>query len=171
MIRIRYNGDLAGGVRPRIGRHGMYYTKKQLDFRTAVRQSLENVDWSSLKDAPLRVEMHAFYPAPKSQKEAISWKYTRPDVDNLLKPVYDSIFQLHKKREGSKRWDDGLVAPIDIDDSRIVQASITKYSTHDERLLGFVMTIENIDSPAEDMLECVLRHFYTEEVLNDYRRI
>ena len=168
MIRIRYNGDLAGGVRPRVGRHGMYYTKKQLDFRTAVRQSLEGVDWSKLKDAPLRVDMHAFYPAPKSQKETMAWKSTRPDVDNLLKPVYDSIFKLHKKREGSKRWDDDLTAPIDIDDSRIVQASIAKYSTHDERLLGFVMTISNVDNPACETLGCVLRHFYDEEILDDY---
>lgn len=169
MIRIRYNGDLAGGVRPRVGRHGMYYTKKQLDFRKAVRQSLKGVDWSTLDDAPLRVEMHAFYQAPKSQKELIAWKHTRPDVDNLLKPVYDSIFKLHKKREGSKRWDDDLVASIGIDDSRIVQASITKYSTHDERLFGFVMTISNITKPAESTLEGVLRHFYDDEVLNDYR--
>lgn len=169
MIRIRYNGDLAGGVRPRVGRHGMYYTRMQLEFRKAVRQSLEGVDWSTLKDAPLRVDMHAFYQAPKSQKEVIVWKYTRPDVDNLLKPVYDSIFQLRKKREGSKRWDDDLVNPINIDDSRIAQASITKYSTHDERLLGFVMTISNITEPACDALGCVLRHFYDDEVLDDYR--
>lgn len=169
MIRIRYNGDLAGGVRPRIGRHGMYYTRNQLDFRKAVRQSLHGVDWSTLEDAPLRVEMYAFYQAPKSQKEMIVWKYTRPDVDNLLKPVYDSIFQLRKKREGSKRWDDNLVEPINIDDSRIAQASITKYSTHDKRLFGFVMTICNIKEPAEDTLEGVLRHFYDDKVLDDYR--
>jgi len=169
MIRIRYNGDLAGGVRPRVGRHGMYYTKKQLDFRRAVRQSLEGVDWSALNDAPLRVDMHAFYQAPKRQKETIAWKYTRPDVDNLLKPVYDSLFKLRRKREGSKRWDDDLIDAIDIDDSRIVQASITKYSTHDNRLLGFVMTISNIDEPAESTLEGVLRHFYDDEVLDDYR--
>lgn len=169
MIRIRYIGYLAGGVRPRVGRHGMYYTRKQLDFRIAVRQSLEGVDWSTLEDAPMRVDMHAFYQAPKSQKETIAWKHTRPDVDNLLKPVYDSIFKLRKKREGSKRWDDGLIDAIDIDDSRIVHASITKYSTHDERLLGFVMTISNITKPAESTLESVLRHFYDDEVLNDYR--
>ena len=149
----------------------MYYTRKQLDFRRAVRQSLEGVDWSTLEDAPLRVDMYAFYPAPKSQKEAIAWKYTRPDVDNLLKPVYDSIFQLRKKRAGSKRWDDDLVGPIDIDDSRIAQASVTKYSTHDERLHGFVMMIRNITEPAESTLEGVLRHFYDEEVLDDYRWI
>lgn len=140
VLAIRYYGDMTGCVRPRVTRRGhFYYTKEQREFRQNVRKSLEGLDTTVLEDGPLRAEMHVYYPAPKRQKEELALKHTRPDCDNIIKVVFDSLFYIPRTK-----WDKGLPEPIMIDDSRVAELKLTKSSTHDDDLLGFSLKLENI---------------------------
>lgn len=56
-------------------------------------------------DAPLSVEIDFIMPRPKSRKKDV-WHTTRPDVENLLKPILDAFTQANFWR------DDSLVARV-----------------------------------------------------------
>jgi len=68
-------------------------------------------------DEPLSVEYWIFLPRPKSVKSV--WPATKPDYDNLIKPVQDALETAKLKA----RRGEVTITPIIANDSRIVESS------------------------------------------------
>lgn len=104
-IFIRVNGIPVGKGRPRFSKHGklikVYTPEKTADYEELVRLSYMeqagNIRFE--KDIPLKVDIKAFFPIPKSisKKKAelirsgVVRHTHRPDADNIAKAVLDAL--------------------------------------------------------------------------------
>lgn len=156
---IRYRGPMNGFGRPRMTRQGrMYLDASDVAFRQRVRAL---VDAQALTDGPLDVRLIAYVRAPKSQRAAIERMHKAPDVDNIVKPIFDAVFKLPAKRltksgKLGTRWDDGLAPHLDIDDSRVQSLTVVKYSC--KHMEGFDMTIEQLVNDDAAMYAEIFEH-------------
>lgn len=97
-----------------------YYPQKYANYLEEVQQMLErdqaiNENFYNVMRAPLGVkaEVYFYVQAPKKQKKINNiMKTTAPDIDNLVKAAFDSIFK-----------------GLKVKDSRIVMVSMAKFQT------------------------------------------
>ncbi len=111
-------GTPVAKARPRMGRYGTYTPQKTVEYETLVRtcwaeQSGETFE----KGTPLRAEIAAFFPIPKSvsnkkrnRMEGLPHTH-KCDCDNLAKSILDA---LQKKKDGSPYafYDDSSVCEL-----------------------------------------------------------
>ncbi|SUM53518.1 endodeoxyribonuclease RusA [Staphylococcus epidermidis] len=97
-----------------------YYPQKYANYLEKVQQMLKqdqaiNENFYNVMRAPLGVkaEVYFYVQAPKKQKKINNiMKTTAPDIDNLVKAAFDSIFK-----------------GLKVKDSRIVMVSMAKFQT------------------------------------------
>lgn len=104
--------------RPRMGRYGTYTPKKTVEYENLVRMCWAEQSGESFeKGTPLRAEIAAYFPIPKSvsNKKRYSMEgmfHTHKcDCDNLAKSILDA---LQKKNDGSPFafYDDSCVCEL-----------------------------------------------------------
>lgn len=106
--------------RTKDGKNITYYSQKYTDYMTAVQQQLHeqnaiNETFYDILKTPLGVkaEVYFYVQAPKHQKRLNSiMKTTAPDIDNLVKAAFDSIFK-----------------GLKVKDSRICMLTTAKFQT------------------------------------------
>ncbi|MGO1819127.1 MAG: RusA family crossover junction endodeoxyribonuclease [Senegalia sp. (in: firmicutes)] len=97
-----------------------YYPQKYANYLDEVQKKLKedqaiNEEFYNVMKAPLGVkaEVYFYVQAPKSQKRINNiMRTTAPDIDNLVKAAFDSIFK-----------------GLEVKDSRIVMVSMAKFQT------------------------------------------
>jgi Holliday junction resolvase RusA-like endonuclease len=116
--------------RPRIGKHGAYYTGSYKEFRKlAVSEVWRQIgeDFIPL-EGPLNVSIQCCVTRPKNTK----LQYPRGDVDNFIKSCLDA---------GNGR--------IWLDDTQVVRIQATKEWTSSNDVKGyFTVDVENAEAPA-----------------------
>ncbi|MFF0676920.1 RusA family crossover junction endodeoxyribonuclease [Staphylococcus xylosus] len=106
--------------RTKSGQTITYYPQKYTDYMNAVQDQLQednaiNDTFFEIMQTPLGVkaEVYFYVQAPKSQKRINNiMRTTAPDIDNLVKAAFDSIFK-----------------GLKVKDSRIVMVSMAKFQT------------------------------------------
>ncbi|MEB6838040.1 RusA family crossover junction endodeoxyribonuclease [Staphylococcus simulans] len=106
--------------RTKDGKTITYYPQKYVDYMAAVQQQLQqekaiNQQFYDVLSTPLGVkaEVYFYVQAPKHQKRLKSiMKTTAPDLDNLIKAAFDSIFK-----------------GLKVKDSRICMIAAAKFQT------------------------------------------
>ncbi len=89
-IRYVIEGNPIPLARVRFSRQGHCYdSQKQIKFATAIIIRNQHGDRPKY-DGPLHLSIVFFMPIPKRSK-AIEWHSKRPDLDNLVKMVCDSL--------------------------------------------------------------------------------
>ena len=107
---IRVDGIPAPQARPRLfvaGGHARAYSPKTNWFSLVYAKALENRPKAPM-DGPIGIACRFIFPRPKSVKKDEIWKYSRPDIDNLIKACMDAL--------GEARWfiDDGRISSLSI---------------------------------------------------------
>jgi len=106
--------------RTKDGKSITYYPQKYTNYMEEVQKQLKedqaiNEDFFDIMQTPLGVkaEVYFYVQAPKSQKRINNiMRTTAPDIDNLVKAAFDSIFK-----------------GLEVKDSRIVMVSMAKFQT------------------------------------------
>lgn len=106
--------------RTKDGKSITYYPQKYTNYMEEVQKKLKedqaiNEDFFDIMQTPLGVkaEVYFYVQAPKSQKRINNiMRTTAPDIDNLVKAAFDSIFK-----------------GLEVKDSRIVMVSMAKFQT------------------------------------------
>src|SRR5699024_1371666 len=106
--------------RTKNGKNITYYPQKYTDYMEAVQEQLRkdqaiNKNFFEIMQTPLGVkaEVYFYVQAPKSQKRINNiMRTTAPDIDNLVKAAFDSIFK-----------------GLEVKDSRIVMVTMAKFQT------------------------------------------
>ena len=113
-------------LRPRMTRRGRVYTpKKTTDFEGEVQFWISQYDFEPINNGAIRARIDFIYEKPKSIKKSKIYKTTKPDLDNLIKAILDSLNGICYK-----------------DDNQIVELSSTKkYGSEDL----IVLTLETLD--------------------------
>ena len=112
-MRVTFHvpGEVVPWARAGRTRQGFAFTpKRQKDYQAVVRSlAHEAMDGRPPIEGPCALKVVAFYPWPKGatlkrrHDPAGAWKATRPDVDNLIKLVSDTL-------QGIAFRDDGQLA-------------------------------------------------------------
>mgnify|MGYP003109834066 CR=1 FL=1 len=123
MWKLSYQGILTGPPkpmgRPRMTRRGTTYTPKtSREYKEEAVESIASTladGWTPL-DGPLRIQITFVHSRPQRlQRSSVStgriWKVTKPDTDNLLKMVLDTL----------------TVARVWEDDNRVCSISCSDY--------------------------------------------
>ena len=100
-VRIEVPGDPVGKARPRFTRTGRCYnTKKTKEFETRVANAFLNSGAKQFSESePLRIDIVAEMPIPKSTTKKVlraiedgTVKHLKkPDIDNIVKAVLDGL--------------------------------------------------------------------------------
>jgi Holliday junction resolvase RusA-like endonuclease len=80
--------------RARVGRHGMYTPKKTTSFEAELRWHWTQSKHQMIPQAPTFVIIQCYFPYPKSlakKKLRPVHPITKPDLDNVLKAIMDSM--------------------------------------------------------------------------------
>lgn len=96
ILQFTVPGRPIGSARPRVTRNGTYIPKRTKMYMNDVRRSYAK---SYFFDGPVFMEVHAYFPIPKSATkkerkliEEMNYLYTKkPDGDNVLKAVKDAL--------------------------------------------------------------------------------
>jgi len=116
MMTIQVPGIPVGKGRPRMtvrGGHPRAYTpEKTVRYENLVRTTFMNDYPDAVPlDVPVRVDIYAFFPIPKSwskKKKASAvdgFVSKKPDIDNLIKSIFDGL-------NGVAWTDDAMVASV-----------------------------------------------------------
>ena len=114
IVQFTVPGRPVGSARTRVTRNGTYIPKRTRMYMNDVRRSYAGAYFF---ECPVFMEIHAYFPIPKSatriereQIKAMDYVYTKkPDCDNLLKSVMDALNRVAYQ-----------------DDSQVVYVSCTK---------------------------------------------
>lgn len=110
-------------ARPRAGKFGFYTPKKTKDFETILKQqALEQWDAPPL-DCPLMVDVVFKFARPKSVTR--TFMSVRPDLDNFIKSVFDSLNGTIWKDDGQIVY---LTASKVYDDKSGIELNVFKFS-------------------------------------------
>ncbi len=74
----------------RIGRYGMYQPKEIVQYIKDISTKLQENFNSEILDCPVGLEIIFYYPLRKKDKKP-NLHTNRPDIENLVKPVMDSM--------------------------------------------------------------------------------
>jgi len=107
MLELTFAVSPVAASRPRVGRHGSYYTGAYKRFRSEAGEVVFDVlgDNFDLLEGKLNVDIECYCTRPKTTKLEVP----KSDVDNIAKAVLDIL--------NGKLW---------VDDSQIVRLYITK---------------------------------------------
>jgi len=94
MIEFTVYGSPVPQGRPRFfrrGNHvGVYDPAKSKDWKSEIRrQAIEQK--AKILDGPLNMNLYFYLPRPKSLPKKVLYHIKKPDVDNLVKAVKDSL--------------------------------------------------------------------------------
>lgn len=89
--------------RSKAGKGHHFISKEQAAYRAQIvlfaKQAMIKARWPALMEGPIELTVAAFYTPPKKALN-LFWKATRPDLDNIIKQVKDSLNQVAYKDDG-----------------------------------------------------------------------
>jgi len=109
MIVFSIPGPPVGKGRPRFARMGTFiktYTDKDtLSYENLVKVSFRQVHCGNPKEGPIKVEVRAYFPIPKSVTKKFRTEASnenmpvtkKPDGDNIIKIILDALNQIAYK--------------------------------------------------------------------------
>ena len=114
-MRLEIKGQPVGKGRPRLSRYGTYTPEKTKNYENYVKLCFINKykDYTPT-EKPLKTKITAFFEVPtsyskKKKKELIGQPHTsRPDIDNIVKIILDSLNKLAYK-------DDNQIAKLEVE--------------------------------------------------------
>ena len=90
-MRFEINLKPHAKARPRAGRNGAIYTPQtSRDFERDFMAEIEKHGYRCL-EGPLKCEILFYYSRPKNSQDHAVYRAKKPDIDNLIKAVFDSI--------------------------------------------------------------------------------
>jgi len=125
-IKLLIPGKPLGKQRPRVLKNGITYTpKKTVNYETLIKELYIIRHFRKQLEGPVRMHIKAYFPIPKSvnkkDKELMLQNKIRPtkkpDMDNIIKIIADALNGLAYR-----------------DDSQIVECTIEKYFSDEERV-------------------------------------
>ena len=92
MLTLRIDGVPEAWARPRPGRNGGYYSPHRQGawYQTIVWAARCNRPDTPL-DGPLALDLEIIFPRPKVLKKNQVLKWTKPDLDNASKSIWDAL--------------------------------------------------------------------------------
>ena len=94
MTRIYYTARPKPAPRPRVTKNGTYNNKDYTDWKNGLKL-LAKTKIKTPTDQPVAIKIEFFYAIPKrwnqKKKSEAKWHISRPDIDNLVKSVLDSL--------------------------------------------------------------------------------
>lgn len=125
-MRFEINIKPTAKARPRFGRNNVVFTaKKTRDFESDFMAEIEKHGYESL-EGPLKCEILFYYSRPKKSLDHLVYRTKKPDIDNLIKAVLDSINQ-----------------KLFVDDAQISMISAAKLYDHERDFI--VLTLEPLN--------------------------
>lgn len=99
-------GPPQGKARPRFGNGRTYTDKATVDTEKAVRWYARRAFGKTPPfEGPLKVTITARFERPKSwsksRGDGVFWKTSRPDIDNCIKLIMDSVNPIKDKKTGT----------------------------------------------------------------------
>lgn len=99
MLILTISGTPMSCPRPRATKHGRIYMPPEYQLHKKsicmeMRRAKILQQWNCDDETPLKLEIHFFFKRPKVKKgkgEQPEPKTTKPDVDNLVKTIMDSL--------------------------------------------------------------------------------
>lgn len=125
-ISLTIPGKPFGKQRPRVLKNGITYTPKEtVNYETLIKELYIIQHFRKQLEGPVRMYIKAYFPIPKSvskrkKEEMIAGKIRpvkKPDMDNIIKIIADALNGLAYR-----------------DDSQIVECTIEKYFSDEERV-------------------------------------
>jgi Holliday junction resolvase RusA-like endonuclease len=125
-ISLTIPGKPFGKQRPRVLKNGITYTPKEtVNYETLIKELYIIQHFRKQLEGPVRIHIKAYFPIPKSvskrkKEEMIAGKIRpvkKPDMDNIIKIIADALNGLAYR-----------------DDSQIVECTIEKYFSDEERV-------------------------------------
>lgn len=132
VLTLRVEGVPEAWARPRPGRNGGFYSphKRGVWYQSVVWYARASRPSEPL-DGPLSLDVEFIFPRPKDLKKSQVLKWTKPDLDNASKAVWDALTE-------AGWW---------VDDARVSEATSRKrYVTGTERP-GAVIVLRKLETP------------------------
>lgn len=115
-LELEILGEPVGKGRPRFSRYGTYTPQKTKDYEEYVKQCYKNKYNIKQRptEKPLNAKITAYFKVPtsysnKKKKELIGQPHAkRPDIDNIIKIIFDSLNGLAYK-------DDNQITKIEVE--------------------------------------------------------
>lgn len=133
MYQFEVLGEPIGKARPRVTRWGAYTPQKTVDYENKIKTAYTG----GFYEGYLKIDVKAYFKIPKStskkKKESMLMGKIKPDkkpdIDNVLKIVLDSLNKIAYK-----------------DDAQVIKASITKEYSDTPRIK---ITISELEKSVE----------------------